>query len=121
MSKLADTLFHIQKKSGMYFGHSASIHEISAFITGFNIGQVSPTDSLSFEYFTRWVAGHYRVADGPKGAFSLILERVGGDEHLTSDEFFRLLPSYVRDMAELGGDGIHAHYGNVMREIHPEK
>ena len=117
MSELASILGSIEKKSPMLFGHRASIHDISAFITGFQHGQRVPPDPLTFEYFTRWVAAHYRVEDGPCGAFTLILEHVGGDEHRAADEFFRLLPLYVRDMTELGGDGIHAHYGKVMMEI----
>ena len=117
MSELADILRNMEKKSGMWFGHRASIHDISAFINGFQHGQRVPTESLSVEYFTRWVAAHYRVEDGPRGAFTLILEHVGSDEHRAAEEFFRLLPLYVRDMTELGGDGIHAHYGRVMIEI----
>ena len=118
MSELADILHCIQKKPGMWFGHAASIHEISAFIRGFEHGQRSPPDSLSFEYFTRWVAAHYRVVDGPKGAYILILEHIDGDESRAVEEFFRLLPLYERDMADIGGEGVHAHYGKVMMEIH---
>ena len=50
--------------------------------------------------------------------FSLILEHVGKDEKLAFDEFFRLLPLYERDIAaELGGEGVHAHYMKTMEEI----
>lgn len=117
MSKLTDILFTIQKHPGMWFGRPGSIRDVSAFITGFHEGQSHPADELSFEYFTRWVAAHYRVEDGPMGAFTLILEQVGGDEHRAFEEFFRLLPLYVRDMTELGGAGVYAHYGKVMEEI----
>lgn len=105
MSKLSETLSQIQKRPGMWFVGDRSIHNVSAFITGFQHGQTSPRDTLSFEYFTRWVAAHYRVKDGAMNGFSLILEHVGGDEKLAFDEFFRLLPLYERDMAEFGGEG----------------
>ena len=117
MSELADILRSVQKSPGMWFGHRASIHDISSFITGFQHGQRHPPDPLSFEYFTRWVAAHYRVVDGPRGGFQLILEHVGGDEYQAADEFFRLLPLYPGDMAQLGGEDMHAHYGKVLLEI----
>ena len=117
MSEFADILRSVEKKPGMWFGHRASIHEIAAFIAGFQHGQRVPADPLSFEHFTRWVAAHYRVVDGPGGAFTLIMEHVGGDEHRAADEFFRLLPLYARDLSKLGGEGVHAHYGKVMMEI----
>ena len=117
MSELADILRSMEEKPGMWFGRRPSINEIHAFITGFQHGQRVPPDPLSFEYFTRWVAAHYRVEDGPKGAFRLILEHVGVDEHRAVEEFFRLMPLYIRDLTELGGEGIYAHYGKVMMEI----
>jgi len=101
----------------MWFGHRASIHEVSAFITGFQHGQRVPLDPLTFDFFTRWVAGHYRVRDGARSGFTLILEHVDGDEYRAADEFFRLLPLYARDLAELGGEGVCAHYDKVMMEI----
>lgn len=120
MSKLADILYSIQKRPPLWFGRAGTIRDISAFITGFQHGQSDSSDEFSFEYFTRWVAAHYRVEDGPMGSFTLILEHVGGDEHRAFEEFFRLLPLYERDLAELGGAEIHAHYGRVMAEIRHE-
>jgi hypothetical protein len=58
----------------MYFSHgpisARSISFVSAFITGFQRGQRSPADSLDFGHFTRWVAAHYRVVDGPLNGFA---------------------------------------------------
>ena len=77
-------------------------------------------NTLPFTHFSRWVAAHYRVLDGAKGGFTLIREHVKEDERLAFDEFFRLLPLYFKDMEELGPDGIHTHYGQVMGEL-PEE
>ena len=105
----------------MYFSHghisARSISFVSAFITGFQHGQRSPADALDFGYFTRWVAAHYRVVDGPMSGFSLILEKVGGDDALAFDEFFRLLPLFLHDYDQIGPDGIEERYGKVMEEI----
>ena len=114
-------MVHIGKKPGMYFSYGdispRSIAFVSAFITGFQHGQRSPADTLDFGYFTRWVAAHYRVVDGPMSGFSLILERVGGDDALAFDEFFRLLPLFLQDYEQIGPDGIAECYGRVMKEI----
>ena len=84
---------------------------------GYQCGVEDADDTLPFTHFTRWVAAHYRVNDGPKDGFALIRENIGGDERLAFDEFFKLLPLYVKDMADLGPDGIHAHYGQVMSRL----
>jgi len=108
----------------MYFGGAPdvrSIHLVSAFVTGYQHGSLQQDDSLPFTHFTRWVAARYRVNDGAKGGFYLILEHVGGDERRAFDEFFRLLPNYVKDMTELGVNGIEARYGEVMAQIHGGK
>src|SRR5262245_51955742 len=120
MSPLASCLLSIQQRPQTWLGRadssSRSLSQVASFITGFQHGQMHPPDSLRFEYFTKWVAAHYRVIDGPMNWFCLIRERVGGDEALAFDEFFRLLPGFIRDMEQLGPDAIHAHYLEVMSE-----
>lgn len=121
MSKLTEVLQHIGARPGMYFGGAPdvySIHLVSAFITGYQHGILQHGDSLPFTHFTRWIAARYRVNDGPNNGYYLILEHVGGDGRRAFDEFFRLLPDYVKDMNELGENGIEARYAEVMRQIH---
>ncbi|HVM48402.1 MAG TPA: hypothetical protein VMU04_10260 [Candidatus Acidoferrum sp.] len=123
MNKLVQILEHMQKRPCMYFGRGGdqrSLDVVEAFIMGYRFGVEGGDKTLPFTHFTRWIAAHYRVLDGPKGGFTLIREHVGGDERLAFDEFFKLLPLYARDMAELGPDGIHAHYGQVMSQL-PEE
>lgn len=121
MSKLAEILDHIGKRPGMYFGSAGpglrSIHLVSAFITGYQHGVMSPDETLPFTHFTRWVAAHYRVKDGAMNGFSLILDHVGGDQRQAFDEFFRLLPKYAKDVSEVGLAGIEAHYNEVMAQM----
>ena len=117
---LANILEHMGKRPGMYFGRGGQhncLDLVEAFVTGYQTALDVPDRSLPFSHFTRWVAAHYRVIDGPQNGFSLIREHVGGDERLAFEEFFRLLPNYARDMAELGPDAIHARYGDVMSQI----
>ena len=123
MNKLVQLLEHMEKRPGMYFGRGGdqrSLDLVEAFIVGYQLGAEGADKTLPFTHFTRWVAAYYRVVDGPKGGFTLIREHVGGDERLAFDEFFRLFPAYARDMAELGPDGVHARYGEVMAQI-PEE
>jgi hypothetical protein len=105
----------------MWFGGNnlspRSLSLVSTFITGFQHGQEHPRDPLRFEYFTRWVAARYRVNDGAMNGFALILEKVEHDEGLAFDEFFKLLPDFIRDMEQHGPESIHAHYMTVMDEI----
>jgi hypothetical protein len=120
MSKLSEILQHIGKRPGMYFGggdNRRSIHLLSASIVGYQSALDFPDHSLPFSHFTRWVAAHYRVIDGAKDGFTLILEHAGGDESLAFDEFFRLLPAYARDMAELGPDAVQALYEEVQAQF----
>ena len=120
MSRVVEIFKHMEKHPGMYFGggeQRRSICYLAAFVMGREEGMSFPEDSTRFTHFTRWVASHYRVIDGPNNGFTLILEHVGGDERLAFDEFFRLLPAYVKDMAELGPEGVHARYGEVMSQI----
>ena len=123
MNNLVQILEHMAKRPGMYFGRGGdqrSLEVVEAFIMGYQFGAEAGNKTLPFSHFTRWVAAHYRVLDGPKGGFTLIRDRVGGDERLAFDEFFKLMPLYAKDMAELGPDGVHAHYGEVMSQL-PEE
>jgi hypothetical protein len=120
MNNLVQILEQMGKRSGMYFGRGGdqrSLDLVEAFIMGYQFGVEGGSKALQFTHFIRWVAAHYRVIDGPRGGFTLIREHVGGDERLAFDEFLKLLPLYVKDMTELGPDGIHAHYGQVMSEL----
>jgi hypothetical protein len=125
MRKLKNCLESIGKKPGMGFGFAAnsgrSLSCVSAFITGFQYGQESLNESLRFDRFTQGVAAHYRVIDGAKNVFCLILDEVGGDEHLAFDEFFRLLPVYSHDYQKIGADGIIERYTKVMMEIRKKR
>ncbi len=116
MSELIEILQHIEKRPGMYFGngeHSRSIHILQAFIVGFQCNQ-EKSEELAF--FTEWVGGYYEVLVESRGAFHLILEHVGGDERKAFDEFFRLLPEYLRDRNELGIGGIMTRFDAVQEK-----
>lgn len=117
MDKLAEIFFHIQKKPGLYFRHPRCLRDVQTFLTGFELGRAYSGAALSFGHFTRWVASTYRVRDGAMGGFCLIFEHVGEDEQRAFEEFFRLLPDYIRDLQEIGPDGIHKRYLKVMGEI----
>ena len=107
----------------MYFGGGGdkrSLSLVAAFVMGYQTALDVPDRSLPFSHFTRWVAAHYRVIDGPKDGFTLIRDHVGDNERLAFDEFFRLLPLYAKDMSELGPEGVHAYYGEVMGQL-PEE
>jgi hypothetical protein len=124
MKKLAHILEHMGKRPAMYFGRGGdqrSLDVVAAFITGYRIGVEDADNTLPFSHFTRWVAAHYRVINGGNDGFGLIRQHVGGDECLAFDEFFKLLPLYAKDLADLGPDGIHAHYGQVMSQLRDER
>jgi hypothetical protein len=120
MNAFADILTSVGKRPEMWLGRGGSLELVKAFITGYQHGIQCPDKSVPFTHFTRWVAAEYRVIDGPKDGFTLIREHVGGDERLAFDEFFRLVPAYFRAVAEVGLDGIHARYGEVMSQIGEE-
>lgn len=126
MPSLADCFAHMEKSPGMWFGignsntDPRSLSLVLAFITGFQHGQHNPADPHDFKYFTRWVAAHYRIREGAMSGFCLITEKVGGNEQLAFDEFFRLLPLYKKDLEEIGPDGIFARYAEVMKEAAPK-
>jgi len=119
MSELVTVLESIQKRPGMYFGdahRSHSIHILQAFITGFHCGR-EPREDPGREFFTEWVATHYRVIADTRDSFNMILEHVAGDERLAYDEFFRLLPDFVREREKLGRDGILSQFTKVQDEL----
>lgn len=123
MSQLIETLQHMQKRPGMYFGDPAkshSIHVVQAFVLGFQTGQQAADKSNDFDCFREWVAAHYRVLADTRGVFDLILEQAGGDEKKAFDDFFRILPDYVRDRDELGWNGIQTRFGEVQDELRKE-
>jgi hypothetical protein len=119
MSHLIETLYAIQKRPGMYFGNSEdsrSIHVLFAFIVGFETGQGSSDKSRDFDCFREWIGLHYHTLVDGQGWLDLILEHVS-DPKLAYDEFFRLLPTYVKDRQELGWDGIHSRFGVVQEGL----
>jgi hypothetical protein len=63
------------------------------------------------------VAIRYRVFADGRGGFDLILEHVQGDERKAFDEFYRLLPDYLRDRQAMGWDGILAQFSDVQDEL----
>lgn len=125
---LADCLDSIGKRPSMWLGKLGdsaddcrSLHLLTAFITGFRHGQNNPDDPLDFEYFTPWVAVHYGVNDGPMNGFSLIREHVGNDEKKAWDEFFRLLPNYIRDLRKIGPEGISKRKVKLNKRLFPDR
>jgi len=102
----------------MYFGDTQrgrSLYMIQAFIVGYQVAELGRSSS-DFECFNEWVAIHYRVLSEGRGWFHLILEHVGGDERLGFDEFFRLLPDFIRDKQQLGRDAIISRFCEIQEE-----
>ena len=103
----------------MYFGggeRSRSIYNLQAFMMGVSAGQhglIAPTD---LQHFTEWVATHYHVLAEGRDSYMMILEHVGGDEGKAFNEFFRLLPEYLRDQEQLGREGILSRFCKVQDE-----
>ena len=64
------------------------------------------------------MAAHYRAILDGRGGLDLILEHVNGDDQLAYDEFFRLLPDYLRDRQELGSEGIHTRFGDIQGDLY---
>jgi len=119
MNDLIATLQHVEKRPGMYFGDGErlrSIRILQAFITGFQCAQETKS-SNTFDCFAQWVATRYRVLADAMGAYDLILEHVEGDERKAYDEFFRLLPEYLRDRQQLGFDGILLRFSEVQEPL----
>src|SRR5262245_23506805 len=97
---LRNSLKSIGEKPHIWFGCRAeerSLLLVQAFITGYRHGQQHPDDRFPIEGFTEWIASRYQVNAGPNNGFGLIEEKVGGDQKLAFDEFFSLLPVFVRD------------------------
>jgi len=119
MNDLISLLQHIEKRPGMYFGdgeRSRSIRILQAFITGFRCAQ-DPKSPYALDCYTQWVATHYRVLADSMGGNDMILEHVGGDERKAFDEFFRLLPEYLRDREQLGFEGILLRFSEVQEQL----
>lgn len=94
-----------------------SLALVEAFITGFQWGRAPASEPLDFSYFTRWVAARYRINDGAMNGFGLIREKSEEDETTAFDEFFKLLPEFMKDFETIGPDGINARHTEVMGEI----
>ena len=90
-----------------------SLDVLQAFVIGFQVGQQGSKD---LEFFTEWVAADYGVLAESRNSFSMILEHVGGDLQKGFDEFYRLLPMYLRDKEELGWRGILSKFSTVQQE-----
>ena len=103
----------------MYFGGTKrSLHTIEAFIAGFDCGREPAANGKGeLDFFREWLAAHYEVVLGGHGLFSLILEHVNGDEQKGWDEFFTLLPQYLRDRKELGNQGIMTRFDEVQNRL----
>jgi hypothetical protein len=117
MIGLIDTLQCIEKRPGMYFGGKRSIRSLQGFVVGFQCAREPRPGEGELEFFSEWVAAHYEVVQGGHGLFSLIDEHVGGDECKGWDEFFRLLPQFLRDKKELGNEGIMARFDAVQNRL----
>ena len=119
MSSLIDLLEHLKSRPRMYFstaGRPHSIHLLQAFLLGVDCGRQFHAEPRDFDYFTEWVATRYRVLAEGRGGFDMIVEHVGGDEQEAYDEFFRLLPAFLRDKRELGRDGIISRFSEAQDE-----
>ena len=93
-----------------------SLQMVHAFICGFEAAQPDEHYQL-LEIFSMWIRARYQTLGGTRSAFTLILERVGGDDALAFDEFFRLLPDYLRDLESLGLEGIRAESLKVIEPL----
>lgn len=105
----------------MWLHSNDSLGEVQAFITGFQHGQSAKSDSTWFDSFTKWVAVHYGVNAAAINGFGLIREHVGNDEKEACEEFFRLLPNYIRDMEKIGPDGIGKKYMKLIKRLFPRQ
>jgi hypothetical protein len=120
MSSLIKLLEHLKTRPGMYFTageRSRSIHLIQAFLLGVDAGRLYVAEPRDFDCFREWVTAHYRVPADNRSGFDLILEHADGDEQLAYDEFFRLLPDYLRDWQELGFGGIQDRFGRIQEAL----
>lgn len=121
MSSLIKLFEHLEKHPGMYFHtaeRSRSIHLLQAFLLGVDCGREWHAEPRELDCFSEWVAAHYRAILDSRGGLDLILEHVNGDDQLAYDEFFRLLPDYLRDRQELGWEGIHTRFGDIQGDLY---
>jgi hypothetical protein len=115
MKSLVGTLENIGRKPHMFFRDGGSLRELDAFIMGFHFGQGSPGKDPEFGYFTGWVAARYRCIEGSMDWFSIVLEQAGGDDRRGFALFFELLPQYIRDLREIGPEGISARHAEATK------
>jgi hypothetical protein len=83
---------------------------------GFQMAQAADSPGV-FNCFREWVASQYRVLADGRGGFELILEQVGGDERRAYNEFFRILPDYLRDRQQLGFESIQLKFSEIQEQI----
>jgi hypothetical protein len=98
----------------MFFGDGGSLRELDAFIMGFHFGEGKSKDP-EFDYFTRWVAAKYRCIEGSMSWRAILLEQAEGDDRRGFTLFFELLPQYVRDLREIGLEGISARHAEATK------
>lgn len=118
--ELLQILQHIHERPGMYFGdgeRGRSIHMLNAFIMGFEVGRDPAGKNRDLDCFREWVALRYNALTDGQDGFTLILEHVGGDDKLAFDEFFQLLPDYLRDRQELGWDAIQSRFAEAQNKL----
>ena len=101
----------------MWLPSGESLTEVEAFVTGFQHGRQTQGNPRWLDSFAHWVASRYRIKAGPRSGFLLIRAHVGSDERSAFAEFRRLLPEYIRDMQEIGPNGISARYTEVLAQI----
>jgi hypothetical protein len=111
----------IKRRPGFWIHSNGSLGEVEAFIAGFQSALHHPGSNPKwFAHFTNWVGVHYRIIPGPRNGFSLIRDHVGEDEKLAFREFFRLLPDYIRDMRDLGPEGMDEKLAKAFEPLRSE-
>lgn len=93
-----------------------SIRLIETFVSGYLIGQASSKNKFPYDSFTHWVQTHYHRINGSMSGFSMILDKCAENEQLAYDEFFRLLPKFLKDLKRIGPDGIFARLAALTRK-----
>lgn len=111
----------ILQKPGFYLagpGHSGhSIELLQTFIHGYEMGRSCPDDTSALAAFTWWICLRRRVTAGTKNWVSLLLDQSDGDGEAAYDLFEQLIEEYLKDLAELGPDGIRSRYLELMEEL----
>ena len=122
MDPLAMVLSCVKNRPGIWLRSNDSLGEVEAFITGFQSAlRFAGSNPEWFAYFTRWVGAPYAIIPGARNGFSLIREHVGEDEKLAFMEFFRLLPDYIRDMRNLGSEGMNEKLAKAFEPLMSER